>query len=63
MKKVKTTWLDMEDLVKMIPIGRVLSTLEMNRLVSDFNSGKIALAQIKKTIKESKKVSMRDFLK
>lgn len=53
----------MEDLVKMIPIGRVLSTLEMNRLVSDFNSGKIALAQIKKTIKESKKVSMRDFLK
>ena len=56
------TWLDMEDLVQMIPIGKVIKTSEMNRIVNEFNAGTITLDQVKKAIKSTKNVSLRTFL-
>jgi len=60
MKKI--TWLDIEDFVKMMPIGKTMKTDLMNKIVKDFNSGKITLDQVKEEIRNAKSVSMAEFL-
>lgn len=56
-------WLNTENLIAMIPIGRVIKSCEINRLVDGFNKGDICEKQIKEFIKNTKKVSLAEFLK
>ena len=58
------TWLDMEDLVAMMPLHHSLPTDRMNQLVNDFNDKKISMSDVKMAIKkEAKKIDVKDFLR